>query len=86
MFYEDYHKQPDAVIVQMDDHHEWTPEEIIEVAYRQLMMGLISDRITVDQARYLGRTIGHWALIEQTDRDVRKQGWFVVRQLTGEEE
>lgn len=75
--------EPDAVIVQIDGQHEWTPQAIIDVAYRQLMIGLISGRITVAQSRYLGRTIGHWALIEETDREVRRQGWFVVRQLTG---
>jgi hypothetical protein len=76
-------QKPEAVIVQMDDQHLWTPEEIIEVAFRQLMIGFISGDITVDRARYLGRTIGHWALVEETDREVRRQGWFVIRQLTG---
>ena len=75
-----------AILAEVTDHHQWTPEEIIDVANRQLMIGLISGDLTEAKARYLGRTIGHWALIEQADRDVKSQGWFVVRQLTGMEE
>jgi len=73
----------DAILAEVTDHHQWTPEEIIDVAYRQLMHGLISGDITEAKARYLGRTIGHWALVEENDREVKRNGWFVVRQLTG---
>lgn len=76
-------QQPEAVIVQMSDHTHWPPVEMIAIFRRLLQDGWDSGEMSDYRAYALGKKLGHYGLLELTDREVKAEGWDAVKQLGG---
>lgn len=74
----------DVFVAHPKHHVKFTPEDFIDMFFRRLMNGWLSGEMSAEQARRWGLELAHWGRVELQDREVKAEGWHVVRQIVGD--
>jgi hypothetical protein len=67
--------QPEFLVVDVEDHPVWTPQELVDIFYRLLVNGWLDGQMSEAMAQSYGERLGHYGLLvlahEQVVEDLR---------------